>query len=257
MARPHDPAGADAAPAGPNGPAVVLVSGGMDSAVVLAELIARGHRCHAVSFDYGQRHRVELACAASVARALGAASHRVMRIDAQQFAGSALTDVAVTVPKGRTTEQIAGGIPATYVPARNLVFLALATALAEVVGARVIGIGVNAVDYSGYPDCRGEFVRAFEAAANLATRAGVEGRGVRVVAPLIDMPKAQIVRLGASRGVDFGLTSSCYDPGQGDDGRPRACGGCDACAIRAAGFAAAGLTDPAAGPAAAPAGARA
>lgn len=225
---------------------MVLVSGGMDSAVVLAALIDQGHACHAVSFDYGQRHRVELACAEAVASAAGAASHRVIRVDARQFGGSALTDASVAVPKGRSAEQIAGGVPVTYVPARNLVFLSLATALAEVVGARVIGIGVNAVDYSGYPDCRGEFIGAFEVAANLATKAGLEGRGVRVAAPLIDMPKAQIVRVGLSLGVDFGLTSSCYDPGLGHDGRPIPCGGCDACAIRAAGFAAAGAADPAA-----------
>jgi 7-cyano-7-deazaguanine synthase len=216
--------------------AVVLVSGGMDSAVVLAELMHAGRECHALSFDYGQRHRVELEAAARVARALGAASHRVARIDLRAYGGSALT-ADIAVPKDRDVAH-ARDIPVTYVPARNTIFMAHALALAETLGAQEIGIGVNAIDYSGYPDCRPEFVAAFERMANLSTRAGVEalaaGRTwIRIAAPLAAMSKAQIVRRGRELGVDFDLTLSCYDPGP--SGAP--CGRCDACQLRARGLA--------------------
>ncbi len=216
--------------------AVVLVSGGMDSAVVLAELLAAGRECHALSFDYGQRHRIELAAAARVARALGAASHRVALIDLRAFGGSALT-ADIAVPKDRDVEH-AHDVPVTYVPARNTIFLAHALALAETIGAQEIGIGVNAIDYSGYPDCRPEFIDAFERMANLSTRAGAEavaggGTWLRIAAPLARMSKADIVRRGRELGVDFSMTLSCYDP------RPdgTACGHCDACQLRAKGFA--------------------
>lgn len=216
--------------------AVVLVSGGMDSAVVLAELTHAGRECHALTFDYGQRHRVELEAAARVAHALGAASHRVARIDLRAFGGSALT-ADIAVPKDRDVAH-AHDIPITYVPARNTIFLSHALALAETLQAAEIGIGVNAIDYSGYPDCRPEFIEAFERMANLSTRAGVESlaRGQRwltIAAPLATMTKAQIVRRGRQLGVDFELTMSCYDP------TPQgvACGHCDACLLRARGFA--------------------
>ncbi len=225
--------------------AVVLLSGGLDSAVTLAWMRSRGFRCVAISFDYGQRHRHELACAERVAAALGAAEHRVARIDLGAFGGSALTS-GVPVPKDRDVEH-AHDIPVTYVPARNAVFLAMAMGLAETLHARDLAIGVNALDYSGYPDCRPDFVQAFERMANLGTKAGVEAaaRGeawFHVHAPLQAMTKAQIVRLGSELRVDFGLTSSCYDPAS--DGRP--CGHCDACQLRAKGFAEAGTPDPAA-----------
>lgn len=221
---------------------MVLLSGGLDSAVTLAWMQAAGFRCAALSFDYGQRHRFELACAERVARALGAASHRVTRIDLGAFGGSALT-ADLAVPKDRDVEH-ATDIPVTYVPARNAVFLTMAMALAETLGARDLALGINALDYSGYPDCRPEFVRAFEQLANLGTRAGVEAasRGERwftVHAPLMHLTKAGIVRLGAELGVDMGLTTSCYDPRP--DGAP--CGRCDACLLRAKGFAEAGLRD--------------
>lgn len=217
------------------GRAVVLLSGGMDSAVVLAAMRAEGYECHALSFDYGQRHRVELERAALVARQVGAASHRVARIDLRAFGASALT-AEIAVPKDRDVEH-AHDIPITYVPARNTVFLAHALAMAESLDARHIGIGVNAVDYSGYPDCRPEFVEAFERLANLATRAGVEeaargGRWLRIHAPLQHLSKAGIVRRGTELGVDFSLTISCYDPSPA--GEP--CGHCDACQLRARGF---------------------
>jgi 7-cyano-7-deazaguanine synthase len=222
--------------AGAPRPAVVLLSGGLDSATCLAEARAAGRRCHALSFDYGQRHGAELAAARRVAEALGAAEHRVMRIDLASFGGSALTDPAIPVPESPGT-----GIPSTYVPARNTVFLALALAWSEVLGAREIYIGVNAVDYSGYPDCRPEFVAAFERLANLATRIGVEsGEPLQIRAPLVALSKAGIIRRGLELGVDYSLTVSCYQA----DEQARACGRCDACRLRREGFAAAATTDP-------------
>lgn len=215
--------------------AVVMLSGGLDSATVLALARARGRECHALSFDYGQRHRVELEAAGRIAAALGAASHQTLAIGLGAIGGSALTDPSIAVPEGGTT-----GIPVTYVPARNTVFLSLALALAEVKGAGEIWLGVNAVDYSGYPDCRPEYIAAFEAVANLATRAGVEGERLSIVAPLMAMSKADIVREGTALGVDYALTVSCYQP----DGAGRACGRCDSCRLRRAGFEAAGLSDP-------------
>jgi 7-cyano-7-deazaguanine synthase len=221
-------------------PAVVLLSGGLDSATVLAVARRDGFRCHALSIAYGQRHTVELDAARRVAQALGVVEHRVIDIDLRAVGGSALTD-DVAVPKDRAAEEMAQGIPVTYVPARNTVFLALALGYAEVVGSFDIFIGVNAIDYSGYPDCRPEFIAAFEELAGLATRAGVEGRGrFRVHAPLIRLAKADIIRLGHSLGVDYALTHSCYDPTP--DGA--ACGRCDSCLLRRAGFEAAGLPDP-------------
>lgn len=217
--------------------AVVLVSGGLDSATVLASLRAGGFECHALSVDYGQRHRAELDAACRVARALGAADHRVVRVDLSAFGGSALTDDAIAVPVDGVRP---GAIPATYVPARNTVLLALALAHAEVADAADIGFGANAVDYSGYPDCRPEFVDGFERLANLATRAAVEGRPMRLHTPLMRLTKAEIVRLGAHLGVDYSITVSCY---QADD-EGRACGVCDACRLRRAGFEAAGVPDP-------------
>ena len=216
-------------------PAVVLLSGGMDSAVVLAHLRAEGFDCHALSFDYGQRHRVELERAAELAAAIGAVSHRVARIDLRAFGASALT-ADIDVPKDQDPDG-GRGIPVTYVPARNTVFLSHALAMAEAIGARDIGIGVNAIDYSGYPDCRPAFVEAFERLANLATRAGVEAmergeRWVRVRTPLLELSKAAIVRRGRELGVPLERTVSCYDPGAG--GEP--CGRCDACQLRDRGF---------------------
>ena len=216
--------------------AVVLVSGGLDSATCLAIARSEGFRCYALSFAYGQRHAAELRAAESVARTLGAAQHRVMNIDLAAFGGSALTDPGIDVP-----EQASGGIPVTYVPARNTVFLSLALAWAEVLGARDIFIGVNAVDYSGYPDCRPEFIAAFEQLANLATRAGVEGaERIRIRTPLIELSKAAIIRRGTALGVDYGATISCYKA----DATGRACGRCDSCRLRRDGFAAAQLPDP-------------
>ena len=214
----------------------MLVSGGLDSAVTLAVAKQDGHDCLAVTFDYGQRHRVELACAARVVAAAGVMEHRTVIIDASALAGSALTGGGA-VPHGRSDAVIGEGIPATYVPARNLVFLSLALAIAETAGARAIYIGANAVDYSGYPDCRGVFLESFERTANLATQAGVEGEPCVIHAPLLDLPKADIIQLGHGLGVDFELTSSCYDPGPSGT----ACGTCDSCIIRAAGFKAAGV----------------
>jgi 7-cyano-7-deazaguanine synthase len=215
--------------------AVVLVSGGLDSATVLAIARAQGRRCHALSFDYGQRHRVELEAARRVATALGAIEHRVLALPIGDFGGSALTDAGIAVP-----EQPGNGIPVTYVPARNTVFLACALGYAEVLGARDIYIGVNAVDYSGYPDCRPEFITAFERVANLATKAGVEGVGIRIHAPLIELTKAEIIRRGVTLGVDYSITVSCYKP----DIDARACGRCDSCRLRRAGFEQAGIADP-------------
>jgi 7-cyano-7-deazaguanine synthase len=220
--------------------AVCLLSGGLDSATCLALARREGFDCYALSFDYGQRHRIELEAAARLAQALGAVEHRIVRADLRQFGGSALTgDIAV--PKGREPAAAGQGIPVTYVPARNTVFLAFAMAWAEVLEAGDLFLGVNAIDYSGYPDCRPEYVEAFERMANLATRAGVEGRArLRIHTPLMRLSKAGIVRLAASLGVDFRLTHSCYDPLPA--GRP--CGGCDSCLLRRKGFAEAGLADP-------------
>lgn len=217
-------------------PAVVLLSGGLDSATTLAIASADNFRCYAVSFDYGQRHRAELAAAERVAKRLGAVEHRTMRIDLGGIGGSALTDMNIPVPE---TSQL--GIPVTYVPARNTVFLSLALGWAEVLNAADIFIGVNAVDYSGYPDCRPAFIAAFEGLANLATKAGVEGTArFRVHAPLIDLTKADIIRRGVELGVDYGLTVSCYQADE--DGR--ACGKCESCRLRREGFTAAGVVDP-------------
>jgi 7-cyano-7-deazaguanine synthase len=217
-------------------PAVCLLSGGLDSATVLAVARREGHRCHALSFDYGQRHRAELEAAARVASSLGAAEHRVVAIDLRAFGGSALT-ADIAVPKAG----VASGIPVTYVPARNTVFLSFALAWAEVLSCSDVFIGVNAIDYSGYPDCRPEFIQAFEQMANLATKAGVEGRThLKIHAPLIRLSKCEIIELAADLGVDFKLTHSCYDP----DAKGRSCGLCDSCRLRLKGFADAGLKDP-------------
>lgn len=213
--------------------AIVLLSGGLDSATALAIAHRAGFDTYAMSFRYGQRHAVEIECAERLARAAGVAAHRVVDIDLRAFGGSALTSEAA-VPKDRASS----GIPITYVPARNTIFLAYALAWAEVLGARHIYIGVNAVDYSGYPDCRPEFVSAFETMANLATKAGVEGTAVHITAPLINMTKAKIIEIGTKLGVNFSMTSSCYDPVDG-----LACGQCDSCRIRQDGFTAAGLPD--------------
>ena len=221
--------------------AVVLVSGGVDSATILAIAQHDGFDCYALSFDYGQRHRVELEAAAAVARSLHVCEHRIARIDLRALGGSALTD-DIDVPKDRAVDEMTGDIPVTYVPARNTVFLSFALGWAEVLGAADIFIGVNAVDYSGYPDCRPEYLQAFETMANLATRLGVEGTRTRIHAPLIDLTKMQIIRRGIELGVDYGLTFSCYDP-LPDTGLP--CGHCDACLIRAEGFQAASVPDPA------------
>ena len=215
--------------------AVVLVSGGLDSATVLAIARAEGRECYALSFDYGQRHRIELAAAGRVAARLGAREHRTMRIDLAGIGGSALTDPAIAVP-----ERATDGIPVTYVPARNTVFLALALGWAEVLGGFEIYLGVNAIDYSGYPDCRPEFIAAFARLANLATKAGVEGASFAIRTPLIELSKADIIRRGVALGVDYGLTVSCYQP----DGAGHACGRCDACRLRRMGFEAAGVADP-------------
>jgi 7-cyano-7-deazaguanine synthase len=221
-------------------PAVVLLSGGLDSATTLAEAIRSGFRAHALTVRYGQRHALEVERAASVARALGAAGHHTVSLDLRFAGGSALTDEALEVPKGRSAEEIGRGIPATYVPARNTVLLSIALAWAEPLGASDLFIGVNALDYSGYPDCRPEFLSEFERLARLATRAGVEGRAFRVHAPLLELTKAQIILRARELGVDLALTLSCYDPGP--EGRP--CLECDACLLRAKGFREAGLEDP-------------
>ena len=215
--------------------AVILLSGGLDSATVVAMARAQGYSCYTMSFDDGQRHRAELDAAARVARDLGAIEHKVIGLSLDGIGGSALTDSSIDVPEAPSE-----GIPVTYVPARNTVFLSLALGWAEVLSARDIFIGVNAVDYSGYPDCRPEFVEAFEVMANLATKAGVEGQGFKIQAPLQNMSKAQIVQAGVKLGVDYSLTVSCYQA----DGQGRACGKCDSCRLRAEGFAAAGIKDP-------------
>jgi 7-cyano-7-deazaguanine synthase len=220
--------------------AVVLLSGGLDSATTLVIARSQGFRCHALTLVYGQRHAVEVAAAQRVAAALGAAEHRVMQLDLRAFGGSALTS-DLAVPKDRSGDEMAQGIPITYVPARNTVFLALALGWAEVLGSFDLFVGVNCLDYSGYPDCRPEFIAAFETLANLATKAGVEGQGkFRIHAPLIHLGKAEIIQLGLSLGVDYGLTHSCYDPAP--DGA--ACGRCDSCVLRREGFRAAGVPDP-------------
>ncbi|HEX8953975.1 MAG TPA: 7-cyano-7-deazaguanine synthase QueC [Polyangia bacterium] len=220
--------------------AVVLLSGGLDSATVLAMARADGFACHALSFRYGQRHVVELDAAARVARALGAVEHRVATVDLAWIGGSALTARELAVPKDRAVEAMGGGdIPITYVPARNALFLCHALAWAEVLGARDLYAGMNALDYSGYPDCRPEFLAAFETMARLGTKAGAEGADWRVRAPLIAMTKAEIIRAGVALGVDYAMTHSCYDP-VGE----RACGHCDSCLLRKKGFADAGVADP-------------
>ena len=215
--------------------AVILLSGGLDSATVLAMARARGYDCYALSLDYGQRHHAELAAARRLAADLGAIEHKVLPLSLDAIGGSALTDRSIDVPAAGGE-----GIPITYVPARNTIFLALALGWAEVLGASDLFVGVNAVDYSGYPDCRPAFIAAFERLANLATRAGVEGRGFTVHAPLIEMSKAQIIRAGSELGVDYSLTVSCYQADE--DGL--ACGECDSCRLRAEGFRAAGVADP-------------
>lgn len=215
--------------------AVILLSGGLDSATVVALARAQGYVCYSMSFDYGQRHRAELKAAERVARQLGVIEHKVVGLNLNGIGGSALTDESIAVPESPTE-----GIPVTYVPARNTVFLALALGWAEVLGARDIFIGVNAVDYSGYPDCRPEFIEAFERMANLATKAGIEGQGFRIQAPLQNLSKAEIIQAGVRHGVDYALTVSCYQA----DEEGNACGKCDSCRLRAAGFSAAGVADP-------------
>ena len=215
--------------------AVILVSGGLDSATVLSMAKNEGYECYALSFDYGQRHSHELLQSKRVSEALGAKQHRIANIDLGVFGGSALTDDSISVP-----DQQEQGIPITYVPARNTVFLSMALGWAEVLGANAIFIGANAVDYSGYPDCRPEYIQSFEVMANLATKQSVEGKPFKILAPLIDLTKAEIIKQGLELGVDYGITSSCYDPQE--NGQP--CGVCDSCRIRAAGFAAAGVVDP-------------
>jgi 7-cyano-7-deazaguanine synthase len=215
--------------------AVVLVSGGLDSATTLALAQEQGYVCYALSFDYGQRHRCELDAARKVAEAAGVVEHKVIALNLDNIGGSALTDIAIPVP-----QQATEGIPVTYVPARNTVFLALGLGWAEVLEAEAIFIGVNAVDYSGYPDCRPEFIEAFAHMAQLATKAGVEGRPIRIETPLIHLSKAEIIQQGMRLGVNYANTISCYDP----DTEGRACGQCDSCRLRAAGFEVAGVTDP-------------
>jgi len=217
-------------------PAVVLLSGGLDSATTLAMARAAGHDCHCLSIDYGQRHRSELDAAARVALALGAKAHKVVRIDLGAVGGSALTDPAIAVP----VDGVQPGIPVTYVPARNTIMLALALAEAEVTGAADIWFGANAVDYSGYPDCRPDYMRAFETLANLATKAAVEGRRLQLHTPIITLSKADIIRRGTALGVDYAMTVSCYQA----DAAGRACGVCDSCRLRRAGFEGAGIADP-------------
>lgn len=223
-----------------SGKAVVLLSGGLDSATTMAVAREQGFEVFALSFAYGQRHAVELEAARRVAQALGAVKHVVATIDLRAFGGSALT-ADIPVPKDRDPASMAGDIPVTYVPARNTIFLSYAVGWAEVLGARDIFIGVNALDYSGYPDCRAEFIAAFQQAANLGTRAGVEGQGFRIHTPLSELSKAEIIARGLALGVDYGLTVSCYDPSL--SGAP--CGRCDACLLRAKGFESLGIQDPA------------
>ncbi len=221
-------------------PAIVLLSGGLDSATCLAIANAQGYACHALSFDYGQRHKTEIDAAHRVADQLGVVSHRWINIDLRSLGGSALTD-AIDVPKDRDGEAMSHGIPVTYVPARNTIFLSYALAVAEVLESTDLFIGVNAVDYSGYPDCRGEYIKAFEHMANLATKAGVEGHKLNIHTPLIDLPKTDIIQKGLELGVDYSLTHSCYDPD--NSGRP--CGHCDSCLLRIRAFEQIGQNDPA------------
>lgn len=218
-----------------NKTAVVLLSGGLDSATVLAMAAAEGYNCHTLSFDYGQRHIAELKAAQAIAQASGASDHQVIRFDMSGIGGSALTDAAIAVPEMPTE-----GIPVTYVPARNTIFLSFALGYAEVLQAEAIFVGVNAVDYSGYPDCRPDYIEAFQAMANQATKAGVEGHGSKIVAPLLHLTKADIIRAGSALGVDYSQTVSCYQA----DELGRACGRCDSCRLRKEGFAQAGLNDP-------------
>lgn len=221
--------------------AIILLSGGLDSATTLAIAKSEGYDCHALSFRYGQRHAVELERAAKVAKAFNVSEHKIADIDLRLFGGSALT-ADIAVPKDRSDHDISNGIPITYVPARNTVFLSFALAYAEVIGAFDIFIGVNALDYSGYPDCRPEFIAAYENMANLATAAGVKGENtLKIHTPIISLTKAEIIQKGTALGVNYGLTLSCYDPTP--EGKP--CGHCDSCLIRAKGFAASGLADPA------------
>lgn len=228
-------------------PAVVLLSGGLDSTTVLAHAVAAGHRVHALSFDYGQRHAVELGCARRQVRKMGVTSHEIIDLShlgiLVRSASALVSSTALTIPKDRDLER-AQDIPVTYVPARNTVFLAYALAWAEVLSATAIYIGVNEIDYSGYPDCRPEYVDAFERMANLATRAAVQGRRLRIDAPLIDLGKHEIIRRGVALGVDYGDTVSCYDPVVDGEGLPLACGRCDSCQLRRKGFAGAGVPDP-------------
>jgi 7-cyano-7-deazaguanine synthase len=221
--------------------AIVLLSGGLDSATALAIARSQGRTCHALSFKYGQRHDVELLAARRVAKALGAASHRVITIDQDALSGSSLTLTSnIDVPKDRTESEIGTGIPSTYVPGRNTLFVAHALAVAEVTGAEEIVLGVNVLDYSGYPDCRPEWLSAMQEVARVGTRSGVEGRPVKLVAPLIQMSKAEIIRAGHALGFDYALTHSCYDPSP----TGAACGACDSCLLRKRGFAEAGVPDP-------------
>jgi 7-cyano-7-deazaguanine synthase len=219
--------------------AVVLLSGGIDSTTTLAIAIAEGFEAYSLSFDYGQRHQIETQAARRVADSLGAKEHRIAKIDLRVFGGSALTD-QIDVPKQRSETEIEHGVPVTYVPARNTIFLAYALAWAEVIQAADIFLGVNAIDYSGYPDCRPEFIEAFQTLANLATKAGVEGRRFRLHTPLIKFSKAEIIRKAVQLGVNLSLTHSCYDPSP----EGLACGGCDSCLLRLKGFREAGITDP-------------
>jgi 7-cyano-7-deazaguanine synthase len=223
-----------------NPKAVVLLSGGLDSATTLAIAAADGYACHALSFDYGQRHRIELDAAVAVARAMAVARHKWVTLDLRAFGQSALTD-SIDVPKDRRPDAMGDDIPVTYVPARNTIFLSYALAYAEVLGSSDIFIGVNAVDYSGYPDCRADYIRAFQQMGRLATRAGVQGAALTIHTPLIDLHKADIIRRGLALGVDYGLTHSCYDP----DPAGRPCGHCDACILRTGAFEELGMTDPA------------
>jgi 7-cyano-7-deazaguanine synthase len=221
--------------------AVLLLSGGLDSTTTLAIAKSQGFEVYALSFAYGQRHKHELDAAARIAKHFGVKEHRTMTLDLGALGGSALTEASIAVPKDRSASDIAHGIPVTYVPARNTVFLSFALAWAEVLSAYDIFIGVNALDYSGYPDCRPEFIKAFEETANLATAQGVAGKGrIQIHTPLIQMSKAEIIREGKKLGVDYGMTTSCYDP----DKEGRACGRCDSCALRRKGFADSGVTDP-------------
>ena len=222
------------------GEAIVLLSGGLDSATAAAWALAEGYSVTAISFDYGQRHRIELRAAKAVADDLGITDHVSIAIDLAAFGASALVDTSIDVPKNRSESVISNGIPVTYVPARNTVFLSLALALAEARNASSIVLGVNSIDYSGYPDCRPEFLNAFETLANLATKSGVEGTQFSLLAPLVSLTKPEIIELGLSLGVDYGLTTSCYDPKE--NGQP--CGECDSCVIRAAGFSAVNMLDP-------------